>query len=53
MHLTSRSESQAEAAQQGHQNLEIAEMLDTVARDSVLAAERNGLLLLSEDQRLR
>ena len=35
------------------QNLKIAEMLGTAARDSVLAAEGNELLLLSEDQGLR
>lgn len=35
------------------QNLEISEVLGSSARDSVLAAEGNGLLLLSEDQGLR
>ncbi|MEM0989790.1 MAG: tetratricopeptide repeat protein [Pseudomonadota bacterium] len=35
------------------QNLSIAEMLGEAARDSVLAADGNELLLLSEDQGLR
>lgn len=35
------------------QDLEISEVLGSSARDSVLAAEGNGFLLLSEDQGLR